>query len=103
MAADGVPPWGSPDGENPDEATPHGGTANGGTPDYGTPPAAPVRYGQHGRGRGNAPVPPSPEPAATTWGSPGAGPDLLSAAIVVVAERGGFLSSGGYDLLTERD
>src|SRR4051794_33406209 len=103
MAADGVPPWGTPDGETPDGATANGGTANGGAPHYGTPPAPPQRYGQHGRGRGSAPVPPSPDPAATTWGSPGAGPDLLSADIVVVAERAGFLSSGGYDLLTDRD
>jgi hypothetical protein len=100
MTADGVPPWGTPDDETPDESR------GDDLPAYGTPPAAPVRYGQHNRRRGGPPAPGSPDPAAATasgWGTPGAEPDLLTADTVVVAERRGFLSKDGYELLTDDD
>jgi hypothetical protein len=109
---DDVPPWGTPDDgapahgtppRNPEPRTPGprtpdprtsehgaGGEPDYGTPDYGTPAPAPGRA-------------PSPDPAATGWGAPVGGPDVLTADTVVVVERGGFMSAGGYALTTAQD
>lgn len=99
MAADDIPPWGTPDGSSGSGSdggrAPNGPAPNGRVPDYGTPPPPPKRYGRPSSGGG---TPPSPEPPA-----PSAVPDLLTADTIVVVERRGFLAIGGYDLITPGD
>jgi hypothetical protein len=124
MTSDGVPPWGSPDGGTPgggppDHGTPDAGPSDRGTPDagppdhgtpgadipdYGTPPPASGRPDRYPPGRAVPPPShPSPDPASTSWGSPVPGQDLLDADTVVVVERAGFLTTGGYELTTVND
>jgi hypothetical protein len=100
----GTPAHGTPDHSRPDHGRPDHRTPDYGTPDYGTPPASDPRRQGHGvptsSGR------PTPDPAATGWGaerSGGTGPDLFTAATVVVVEAAGFLSTGGYTLTDADD
>jgi hypothetical protein len=108
------PPWGTPEGSEPEGSDPWGTPAepgSPGTPDGTSPYGTPAGSAPYGTPAGSTPygTPAGSTPYGTPGGSnpygtpTGGGFDPLGAETVVVVERRGFITAGGYDLTTTDD